>query len=653
MDCSASTLRRTLGYVLVALSAALATSCGDGGGSPVEPNLGPITAGAIPSQTLTVGQTATVNVASYFNDPDGDPLTYTAATSNAAVAGVSVSGSTVTIVGVGQGTATVTVTARDPGGLEATLGVGVTVERANQAPVAAGAIPSQTLTVGQTATVNVASYFNDPDGDPLTYTAATSNAAVAGVSMSGSTVTIVGVGQGTATVTVTARDPGGLEAAQSIGVTVETANQAPEAVGSIPPQTLTVGQTATLNVASYFSDPNGDPLTYTAATNNVGIASPSMSGSTLTIAGVGSGTATVTVTASDPGGLTATQRTLVTVERPNHGPEPVGSIPDQVVSAGQTVTIDASVYFSDPDGDRLGYTAASSDVAIAATTTAGSSVTIAGVAAGTAIVTVTANDPGGLTAVQNFNVRIGVRSRDREALVALYEATRGDFWWTYDTNWLTDRPLDSWHGVTTDDDGRVVELSLPGNVMWGPIPREIVHLSKLKRLDLSDNRLNEALPPEIGDLSDLEQLNLGENTFLGSGSSIPAALGKLQKLEWLNLSGTRFDEPIPRELGNLQSLTRLDLADIPFLPGPIPPEFGKLTNLRHLNVSETRLEGAIPQDLISVPLELFHWRSTRLCAPGNQEFQAWLRSIADHRGESTCGSFSQAARLGLGARRAR
>ncbi len=68
---------------------------------------------------------------------------------------------------------------------------------------------------------------------------------------------------------------------------------------------------------------------------------------------------------------------------------------------------------------------------------------------------------------------------------------------------------------------------------------------------------------------------------------------------------SRFDEPIPRELGNLQSLTRLDLADIPFLPGPIPPEFGKLTNLRHLNVSETRLEGAIPQDLISVPLELF------------------------------------------------
>ena len=65
---------------------------------------------------------------------------------------------------------------------------------------------------GETAPVNVSSYFNDPDGDALTYSAATSNAAVAGVSVSGSTMTIAGVAPGTATVTVTARDPGGLEA---------------------------------------------------------------------------------------------------------------------------------------------------------------------------------------------------------------------------------------------------------------------------------------------------------------------------------------------------------------------------------------------------------------------------------------------------------
>ncbi len=74
-----------------------------------------------------------------------------------------------------------------------------------------------------------------------------------------------------------------------------------------------------------------------------------------------------------------------------------------------------------------------------------------------------------------------------------------------------------------------------------------------------------------------------------------------------------------------------------WLSGPIPPEFGQLVNLRHLDVSQSgRLEGALPKELISVPLELFHWNGTDLCALGNQEFQAWLRGIPDHQGGATC-----------------
>ena len=251
----------------------------------------------------------------------------------------------------------------------------------------------------------------------------------------------------------------------------------------------------------------------------------------------------------------------------------------------------------------------------------------------------TATDPGGLAATQDIDVSVGARSQDREALVALYEATQGDFFWDIDTNWLSDRPLGTWYGVTADEDGRVVELSLPGNKVWGPIPREIVLLQRLKRLDLSNNRVDGALPPEIGDLRSLEELNLSENTFLGSLTAIPATLGKLDRLQWLNLSGTGFEGAIPRELGNLQSLTRLEFVDLTWLSGPIPPEFGQLANLRHLDVSESgRLEGALPQELIGVPLGLFHWDDTDLCSPGNQEFQAWLSGIRDHRGEAVCGS---------------
>ena len=42
-------------------------------------------------------------------------------------------------------------------------------------------------------------------------------------------------------------------------------------------------------------------------------------------------------------------------------------------------------------------------------------------------------------------------------LVAFYNATDGPNW-TNDTNWLSDRPIGEWYGVTTDASGRVTEL---------------------------------------------------------------------------------------------------------------------------------------------------------------------------------------------------
>ena len=119
---------------------------------------------------------------------------------------------------------------------------------------------------------------------------------------------------GTATVTVTATDPDGLTATQSAEVTVEAANRAPEAVGAIPPQTMTAGQSATVDVAAFFSDPDGDALTYAAESSDADVVTAGIEGSSLTVTAVSAGTATVTVTAADPDGLTATQSAEVTVE---------------------------------------------------------------------------------------------------------------------------------------------------------------------------------------------------------------------------------------------------------------------------------------------------------------------------------------------------
>ena len=177
-----------------------------------------------------------MDVAPFFSDPDGDALTYSASSSNTGIATASVSGSTVTVTGVAVGMATVTVTGVAAGGLTASLSASVTVEPANRAPVATGSVPAQSLTAGQSVQVDVAPFFSDPDGDALTYSASSSNTGIATASVSGSTVTVTGVAVGMATVTVTGVAAGGLTASLSASVTVEPANRAPVATGSVPAQ---------------------------------------------------------------------------------------------------------------------------------------------------------------------------------------------------------------------------------------------------------------------------------------------------------------------------------------------------------------------------------------------------------------------------------
>ena len=122
-------------YVLLSCALALMSGCGDDV-SPTAPtptqvtgNRPPSAAGSVPDQAVTVsGTPAMVNMAPYFTDPDGDALTYSAVSSNAAVVTTSVSGSTVMLTPVSAGAATTTVTARDLGGLTATQSVAVTVD---------------------------------------------------------------------------------------------------------------------------------------------------------------------------------------------------------------------------------------------------------------------------------------------------------------------------------------------------------------------------------------------------------------------------------------------------------------------------------------------------------------------------------------------
>ena len=189
-------------------------------------------------------------------------------------------------------------------------------------------------------------------------------------------------------------------------------------------------------------------------------------------------------------------------------------------------------------------------------------------------------------------VTVVASSTDRATLVALYNATGGPNWRTK-TNWLSNQPISTWHGVTTDADGRVTELRLFTNRLAGPIPAAIGSLVNLEILDFSTNRLTGPIPAAIGSLTGLRILLLQYNQLSGS---IPAAVQGLVNLEHLLIDHNQLTGAIPSQLGSLSRLKELQLWDNQ-LSGSIPGQLGDLRNLESLDLRKNRLSGDIPAEL--------------------------------------------------------
>ena len=170
---------------------------------------------------------------------------------------------------------------------------------------------------------------------------------------------------------------------------------------------------------------------------------------------------------------------------------------------------------------------------------------------------------------------------DRAALVALYHSTEGGERWFNDENWLSDEPLHTWYGVRTAG-GRVTEVRLRRNGLWGEIPDELRMLTRLEVLDLGDNEIVGPLPGWVGELSHLRRLLLDRNVFTGE---------------------------LPPELGSLSRLEEFTLDDSAGFYGKLPETLTRLDKLRRL---------------------IFH--RTALCVPLDEGFQRWLDGISDWRG---------------------
>ncbi len=235
---------------------------------------------------------------------------------------------------------------------------------------------------------------------------------------------------------------------------------------------------------------------------------------------------------------------------------------------------------------------------------------------------------------------------DRETLRALYNATDGANW-IDQTNWLSDLPLDQWHGVSVDDLGRVTGLDLSANRLSGPIPAVLADLANLGHLYLDNNNLSGPIPIELADLP-LERFfyfntglcvpediqfqewltsipdHGGTGTSCASGDILVALYNATDGPNWTNntnwatnapvgewhgvvtdafgavthlqLNNNNLSGPIAAQLGNLSKLQELDLSDNN-LSGPIPVQLGNLDYLAQLQLDDNNLSGSIPAEL--------------------------------------------------------
>ena len=208
-----------------------------------------------------------------------------------------------------------------------------------------------------------------------------------------------------------------------------------------------------------------------------------------------------------------------------------------------------------------------------------------------------------LSALQGLGLQAEIPDSQRQALIALYNATGGDSWAT-STGWKTP-PLHTdgfalpgtegtWFGVYLDAEGlNVAQISLGNNNLSGEIPAAVADLTALTSLSLSQNPLTGSIPPALGGLSGLQVLNL---SYTQLGGSIPPELGGLSSLTNLSLSSNQLTGSIPAELGSLAALQVLYLSSNQ-LSGSIPAELGNLTELTQMSLAANQLTGSIPATL--------------------------------------------------------
>ena len=325
--------------------------------------------------TLNVGKKITLKATVSPEDATDQSVKWKS--SNKSVATVSSSGK---VTAVGAGTAKITATAKDGSGVKATC----TITVIN--PVTAIVLDQTTVSLNAGETVTLAATVSPDDaGKALNWES--SNTAVATVDSEGK---VTAVDAGNAEITATAADGSGVKAMCHIAVISEAVHVTSVKLNQTE-ASLLIGGKITLKATVSPKGATNKAVKWKSSDKSV--ATVSSSGK---VTAVGVGTAKITATAKDGSGKKATCKITVT--------NPVTSIvlnqSEAALNIGETVTLKATVSPDDATDQTVIWMC--SDRSVAMLSPSGK---VTAVGAGTATITVSAQDGSGVKATCTITVK--------------------------------------------------------------------------------------------------------------------------------------------------------------------------------------------------------------------------------------------------------
>ena len=135
------------------------------------------------------------------------------------------------------------------------------------------------------------------------------------------------------------------------------------------------------------------------------------------------------------------------------------------------------------------------------------------------------------------------------------------------------------------------EIRFTGNEAWR-LPPSLASASRLSRLDVSNNRLEQLEPAELHKLTVLVSLRLANNKL----SQLPSNFSHFRQLRILNLSSNNFTV-FPEHICSLKSLLDLDIS---FNKLSSFSKISQLTTLERLAVTNNELKGPFDESFKSL-----------------------------------------------------